>query len=85
MKALINQQTRDAIMINALSAFRRESWLMEAGDIHEATGAPTAEIIEGMFSPFCDRLVNSTKYDKTPDSEKALRFYYFSEFSKLAI
>ena len=82
MKASINENTKNAIMINALGAFRRESWLLEASDIHEATGAPTAEIIEGMFSPYCDRLVKATKGVK--DSPE-LRFYWFSEFSKVAI
>jgi hypothetical protein len=81
----ISDNTYKAIMFSALQAFRRESWLIEACDIHDATGEPTADIIEGMFTPFCDRLIKASTFDKSELSESAARFGFFKQFSEMAV
>ena len=81
----IPQNTYNAIMGTAARAYRRECWLSEAADLHEATGAPTAEIIEGFFVPFCDRLIKEATFDRSELSEDAARFGFFKQFSELVI
>ena len=71
-------------MIQALRAFERESWLIEASDLSEATGTEVAEIVEGYFSPFCDRLIAESK-GLTGDRIEDARAFYFSKFTEMAI
>ena len=80
----INKNEYNAIMLSALNAFRRENWLIEASDIVESGLADSvSEVVEGMFSPFCDRLIEASKLnDCTVD---AARSGFFVKFTELAI
>ncbi|GAH06241.1 unnamed protein product [marine sediment metagenome] len=83
-KLKINTNDYDAIMLSALNSFRRESWLTEAVDLEESGLAENVtEVIEGMFSPFCDRLIEaSTLNDVT---EGNARSGFFCKFTEMAV
>ena len=80
----INTNDYNAIMLNALNSFRRENWLSEAIDLEESGLANnTTEVIKGMFSPFCDRLIAaSTLNDVT---EENARSGFFCKFIEMAV
>ena len=78
----INKTEYDAIMLSALRAFRRENWICEAVDIAEGTEISVSEIIEGMFSPFCDRLINASELNDC--TEESARVGFFVKFTEMA-
>lgn len=79
----IPESTYNAIMGNALSAFTRENWLIEASDMRDAGLGEVAEIMEGFFAPFCDRLIAQSTELKPENVQKA-RALYFAKFTALA-
>lgn len=85
MRLTINPNTYNAIMSNALRAFERESWLTEASDMADAGLGKPSEIIEGMFSPFCDRLIEASEFERTPENIERARVGFFAKFTELAI
>lgn len=84
MSLTINENTLHAVMISALETMEHDAWLMEADEISEATGAPVAEIIEGFFQPFADRLVAASDFDRTPENIAKARRMFFARFTDLA-
>jgi hypothetical protein len=81
----INENTFNAIMISALKTMDHEAWLIEADELSESTGAPVAEIIEGLFQPFADRLVAASNFDQpTPENIAKAKRMFFAKFTDLA-
>ena len=79
----IDKSKYDAIMLNACRAFQRESWIIEAADLSEATGEPVANIVQGFFMPYSDRLLQAT--DNKDKSDDELHDYFFYKFSEIVL
>jgi len=73
----------DAIMLNAARAYQRENWIIEAADLSEATGEPVANIVQGFFMPYSDRLIEAT--ENKNKSEDELHDYFFHKFSEIVL
>jgi len=84
MKApiLINENTYRAIMLDALRAARRETWLVEASDMVEAGIAPDAySAIEAFFAPFGERIAKAANREGDADAKTL----FFREFVHLYV
>ena len=84
----IDKSAYNAIMFNATRAYEREGWLIDAIEEIEtrteqpATGEQIANHIEGLFAPYCDRLIEKAT-DIPEGQEEAARTVFFRKFTGL--
>ena len=77
--------TFNAVMTQALLAYRREEWLLEASDMVDAGIAPSAaEAMRGFFLPFADRILAHATELPEGHKDKA-RELFFQRFSEVAL
>ncbi len=84
MKVSVNANKYNSMMLTLVRSYGREDWLMEASDLHDATGEPTAEIIKGFILPTVKSWYASEEALKSVPFDTVLS-KVFVEFSNMVL